>query len=182
MNVHISKAIRHLSQGHIIAYPTEGVWGLGCNPFNRHAVQRILDIKHRPEHKGLILITSKVEYVNPWLSNLPEENRQIVLASWPGPHTWVFPEMGLLPKWITGKHASVAIRVSAHPLVRELCNAWGGLLVSTSANVATRPAAVRRVQIQKTLANQIDYILPGETSGLNKPSQIRNALTGAQIR
>ena len=182
MSIHISKAVRHLSQGHVIAYPTEGVWGLGCNPFNHHAVQRVLEIKRRPEHKGLILVASRIEQVEPWLRMLSRDQRQSVLKSWPGPYTWVFPETGLLPKWITGRHSSVAIRVSAHPLVRELCDAWGGLLVSTSANVATRPAATRRIQVQKSLHGQVDYILPGETLGSNKPSQIREALTGTQIR
>ncbi|MGH6977933.1 MAG: Sua5/YciO/YrdC/YwlC family protein, partial [Brevundimonas sp.] len=130
-----------LHAGGVIAYPTEAVWGLGCDPFDEAAVLRLLAIKQRPVDKGLILIAASVTQLDglaDW-DALPDARRDDVLASWPGPHTWIMPATARVPRWITGVHDGVAMRVSAHPVVIALCDAFGGVLVSTSANPAAAP-------------------------------------------
>ena len=180
----IPEAATALQTGGVIAYPTEAVWGLGCDPRDETAVLRLLAIKQRTVDKGLILIASQYEQLRPFLdiTAVPTERLAEVLASWPGPHTWVIPAAIGAPRWITGAHASIAVRISAHPLVIELCNAYGGALVSTSANRAGQPAALAREALDPRVLEGVDGWVAGETGGLGAPTAIRDALTGAAIR
>ncbi len=177
-------AVRMLRDGGVIAYPTEAVWGLGCDPFNEAAVVRLLRIKQRPVDKGLILIAGALAQLDELIdwNALPEERREAVLASWPGPHTWVVPATARVPRVVTGDHASVAVRLTAHAEVVALCGAFGGPLVSTSANRAGHPAATRCDGLDPILLAQIDAVLAGEVGGRPTPSTIRDALTGATLR
>lgn len=173
-----------LKSGGVIAYPTEAVWGLGCDPRNETAVMRLLTIKHRPVGKGLIVIAANLDQLRPFLdlSALPSERLAEVLATWPGPHTWVMPASLQAPRCITGTHAGIAVRVSAHPVVAALCTAFGGALVSTSANRGGDPAPAHRDAIDAGLLAQLDGWLDGETSGLERPTPIRDARSGTQLR
>lgn len=175
---------RALRDGGVIAYPTEAVWGLGCDPFNEPAVQRLLQIKQRPVEKGLILIAGALAQLDGLVDwdALPVVRRDAVLASWPGPHTWLVPATARVPRVITGAHDSVAVRVSAHPQVVALCEAFGGVLVSTSANLAGQPAATRRAELDPSLLNRIDAVLIGEVGIRTTPSTIRDARTGTVLR
>jgi L-threonylcarbamoyladenylate synthase len=179
-----SEAAGLLHAGGVIAYPTESVWGLGCDPFDEGAVRRLLAIKQRPVDKGLILIAASLPQLDGLVDwdALPVVRRDAVFASWPGPHTWVVPATARTPRWITGAHDSVAVRVSAHRVVVALCNAFGGVLVSTSANPAGLPAPHALSSIAPGLLAALDGSLIGETSGLPRPTPIRDARSGAEIR
>lgn len=173
-----------LRAGSVIAYPTEGVWGLGCDPGNEQAVLRLLAIKQREVAKGLILIASRVEQLDrvvDW-NALPPARRDDVLASWPGPHTWVVPVLPGVPVWITGEHASVAVRVSSHPAVVALCDAFAGTLVSTSANRAGMPAVQSLDALDPTIAGAVDAVVEGRTGPLSQPTTIRDARSGDWLR
>ena len=180
----LDAVVRALRDGGVIAYPTEAVWGLGCDPFNQAAVLGLLRIKQRPVEKGLILIAATVAQLDGLIdwSTVPLERREAVLASWPGPNTWVVPATARVPRTITGEHVSVAVRVSAHPQVSALCEAFGGVLVSTSANLAGQPAATTRDDLDPVLLARIDAILCGEVGGRSAPSTIRDARSGATLR
>jgi len=183
-SVELVACVRALRDGGVIAYPTEAVWGLGCDPFNELAVLCLLQIKQRPVEKGLILIAASLAQLGglvDWEA-LPAERRDAVQASWPGPHTWVVPATARVPRVITGTHASVAVRVSAHPQVVALCAAFGGVLVSTSANLAGQPAATSRAELDPILLSQIDAVLVGEVGTRATPSTIRDARTGTVLR
>ncbi len=173
-----------LHRGGVIAYPTEGVWGLGCNPFDARAVRRLLAIKQRDQAKGLILIADRVTRFDGLLDwdALPADARARVLASWPGPHTWIVPATAGVPAWVRGGHDGVAVRVSAHAGVVALCRAFGGALVSTSANRAAAPAAQQRQDLDPTLLDELDGVLDGDTGGLAQPTPIRDALSGDVLR
>lgn len=177
-------AARVLREGGVVAYPTEAVWGLGCDPLQEDAVQRLLAIKQRDVAKGLILIAAQRAQFDGLLDwdALPDERRAVVEASWPGPNTWIVPATSRVPPWITGAHAGVAVRVSAHPIVAALCDAFGGVLVSTSANRAGEPPAYDRGQLDPVLLAQLDAVCEGETGGLAAPTAIRDAATGAVLR
>ena len=178
----LNQAVTALKQGGILAYPTEAVWGLGCDPFNQQAVLKLLALKQRPMDKGLILIAANVEQVEPYLQFLSPLERQQVVDSWPSPTTWVVPVSLDFPQWVRGEHLSVAIRVSAHPPVQALCSAFGGAIISTSANITGQPTALTAEQIVTIFADGIDYILPASLGGQKNPSQIRDARTGAVLR
>ncbi|MEA9979067.1 L-threonylcarbamoyladenylate synthase, partial [Pseudomonas sp. RTS4] len=99
----------------------------------------------------------------------------------PGPTTWLVPHQDLLPEWITGLHDTVALRVSDHPQVRELC-ALVGPLISTSANPAGRPAARTRIRVEQYFRGEIDLVLGGLLGGRKHPSLIRDLVTGETVR
>ncbi|WP_457674011.1 L-threonylcarbamoyladenylate synthase [Thiolapillus sp.] len=170
-----------LRRGGVLAWPTEAIWGIGCDPLNPHAVQRLLDIKQRSPAKGLILMAAEYHQILPFLRPLPEKEMQAVLASWPGPHTWLLPASPKTPDWITGGSDLVAARVTAHPLSQALCRAFGGALVSTSANRSGHPPARNALEVLRRCPGS-DALLHGATGGRNTPTEIRNALTGEVIR
>lgn len=175
---------RVLRTGGVVAYPTEAVWGLGCDPFDGTSVTRLLAIKQREVAKGLILIAgdrAQFDGLLDW-NALTADRLAAVDASWPGPNTWIVPATVQVPRWITGAHSGVAVRVSAHPIVIALCQAFGGPIVSTSANRAGEPPAFRRDALDPALLALLDGVCEGETGGLDAPSAIRDACSGAVLR
>lgn len=180
--VHIDHAARVIRAGGIVAYPTEAVFGLGCLPHDRDAVLRLLAIKQRRLEKGLVLIAASFEDLAP-LVELPEAPmRSSILASWPGPVTWVLPARRTAPWWITGRRNTLAVRVTAHPLARSLCAGVAGPLVSTSANVSRRPPHRRLLQLRRDLGALVDYVLPGPLGDSARPTAIRDGRTGRTLR
>ncbi|SJZ93815.1 L-threonylcarbamoyladenylate synthase [Novilysobacter spongiicola] len=177
MNPDLAPAIAALRTGGIIAYPTEAVWGLGCDPFDQHAVQRLLAIKQRPVEKGLILLAGDVAQLSGLVDwdVLPPGRRELVQASWPGPHTWVVPATPRVPAWVTGAHRAVAVRVSAHPVAASLSRGFGAPLVSTSANLSGQPPARTREALDPALLSKIDAVTPGQAGELAAPTPIRDA-------
>ena len=178
------QAIAALHREGVIAYATEAVFGLGCDPDSEAAVQRLLAIKQRPVEKGLILIAADLTQLQDYidLSQLSNEQLARVQASWPGPFTWIMPARATTPTWLTGQFDTLAVRVTAHPQVQALCRAFGKPLVSTSANLTGEEPARRVAEIGELLASQLAHILPGEVGGQANPSEIKDARTGAIIR
>lgn len=173
---------RIIRAGGVVAYPTEGVWGLGCDPWDADAVDRILDIKGRAMDKGLILIGSDFDQLAPWLTPLSADEIDRLEQSWPGPYTWVVPHNGDLPDWVTGGRGTIAVRVPGHPSARALCAAAGTPIVSTSANRSGRPGITDLLQVRLKLGREVDAILPGHTLPGAQPSQIRDLRSGALLR
>jgi L-threonylcarbamoyladenylate synthase len=184
MTQDIQQACQILHSGGVIAYATEAVFGLGCDPDNEAAVHKLLQIKLRPIEKGLILIAAEWQQLIPYLdvSSLSHEQLQRALNSWPGPYTWVFPAKMTTPKWLTGEFSSLAVRVSAHPQVRALCQSYGKPLVSTSANLSGEAPCRSEQEVKIQLGGRVDFIMPGEVGGAINPSEIRDVLTGKLLR
>src|SRR5262245_44071774 len=178
---HLRIAAAVLRAGGIVAHATEGVWGLACDPFDVAAVARLLDLKGRSVKKGLILIGSGPEDFESELSLLNEVDEARVRKSWPGANTWLVPNIRF-PEWISGGRAKVAIRVPGHVQARRLSSAFGGPLVSTSANPAGRPAARRELNVRQYFSGRVDFVLHGTIGGNPSPSQIRDAASGARFR
>lgn len=174
-----SKVVRN---GGVIAYPTEAVYGLGCDPLEYAAVERILDIKQRDAAKGVILIASSIHQLLPFMAKLEPAVIKKLEASWPGPVTWVVPASPGLPAWLTGGRETIAVRVTAHPVAAALCTACDMALVSTSANRSGYPPARTAMEVRTHLGEGVDYILPGLVGGSAKPTEIREALTGKVLR
>lgn len=173
---------KRLLAGGVVAYPTEGVWGLGCDPWNADAVGRILAIKERPVDKGLIIIASDYEQLAPYLARLSSDLIYRLTERWPGPYTWVVEHNGSLPDWVTGNRPTIAVRVPGHPMARALCRHAGIPLVSTSANRSGKPAMTERLQVCLKLGAELDGVAPGKTFAGAQPSQIRDLQTGQLLR
>ena len=180
----VSKTIiEALQNNKVIAYPTEAVFGVGCDPDSEQAVMSLLALKQRPIEKGLILIADNYEQLKPYINDsaLTQTQRERMFASWPGPVTWVIPAKASTPKWLTGQFSSLAVRVTDHSLVKELCLTYGKPLVSTSANLSGLPPCRTVEEVESQFQNSI-LILNGVVSGRKNPSEIRDALTGELYR
>jgi L-threonylcarbamoyladenylate synthase len=178
------RAARVVKTGGIIAYPTEAVFGLGCDPFNPKAVQRLLQLKNRTPDKGLILIAANWQQIESLidLTALTTEQLTKVKTSWPGPTTWLLPATAKVPRWICGKYTSIAIRLPDHRLAHSLCDYLGGPLVSTSANTSSHSPIRDINELRRQFGKHIDYILPGSLGQLTQPTTIIDAVTQQIIR
>jgi L-threonylcarbamoyladenylate synthase len=178
----IADAVRHLRQGGVLAYPTESVYGLGCNPNFSDAVQFIGQLKGRRAGKTFLLIASEFSQVEPWVAPLTRVQRDSLLERWPGPVTWVVPASDLAPRWLVAGDNTIAIRVTAHPLAKSLCRACGSALVSTSANPAGMPAARTSLKVRCYFGSESIKILAGPVGANSKPSAIYELISGKRLR
>lgn len=177
-----ARGLRHyLCCGGIIAYPTESCFGLGCDPKNRLAVQRLLRLKRRPQHKGLILIASRLAQLTPYLAALNPTQAAQLHKSWPAPHTWLVPAAPNCPVWLTGCHPTIAVRVTAYQPAADLCRKAGMAIVSTSANRSGHKP-VRTARECRRLFGASVRIIPGRIGKRRKPSTIQDLATGKVLR
>ncbi len=176
------EAARSFHRGGIIAYPTEAIYGLGCDPLNWYAVEGLLQLKQRPVDKGLILIAASFEQLQPFVKPLSAAQMEPIMESWPGPNTWLLPATDGLPFWLRGRHDTLAVRVTDHPIAAGLCLACKSPLVSTSANVSTHNPAQNAIQVRTRLGDQPDLIINGATGGEKSASVIRDGATGRVLR
>ena len=168
--------------GGVIAYPTEAVYGLGCDPRDESAVRSILVLKSRNPDMGLILVSDSFCRFKPFIETVPAERQLAAEASWPGPYTWLYPRAAGVPDWLAGKHPTIAIRVSAHPVCQALSMKFGAPIVSTSANPHASPAATSAEQVEAYFGENIDGIVEGEIGDEPQPSEIRDVLSGRLLR
>ncbi|MCS3406149.1 MULTISPECIES: L-threonylcarbamoyladenylate synthase type 1 TsaC [Gammaproteobacteria] len=183
MSLEFTSIITALNNQQVIAYPTEAVFGLGCDPDSERALHELLALKQRPWEKGLILIAAEYDQLLPYIddSQLSESQRTAIFASWPGPVTWVIPAKPTTSTLLTGRFNSLAVRVSDHPLVQQLCREFGKPLVSTSANLSGQEPCRSAGEVQQQFGAAFP-VLAGNVGGRLNPSEIRDALTGEQIR
>lgn len=181
---HAADAAALLSDGGVIAYPTEAVFGLGCDPHDRTAFERLFALKERPPTQGVLLIAADFDQVRPYiaLDAVPPAVMATVHASWPGPNTWVFPRSDRVPSWVAGAHEGIALRVTAHEPAAALCRAFGGALVSTSANPHGSPPARDLATLQLYFGDNLDGAMDAPLGDASRPTTIRDALSGAIIR
>jgi L-threonylcarbamoyladenylate synthase len=170
--------------GGVLAYPTEAVYGLGCDPHDQGAFERLFALKQRPSTQGVLLIAADFAQAERYidLDRVPTGVLAQVKASWPGPNTWIFPRSADVPVWVAGAHAGIALRVTAHEPAAALCRAWGGALVSTSANPHGSPPARSAGQALDYFGDALDGVLDAPLGGQERPTVIRDALSGAIIR
>lgn len=173
-----------LHGGGVLAYPTEAVFGLGCDPHDRVAFEKIFALKQRPATQGVLLIAADFSQVERYIdfARVPAAVLAEVRASWPGPYTWIFPRSAEVPAWVAGAHAGIALRVTAHEPAAALCRAFGGALVSTSANPHGQPPARTAQTVADYFGDALDGLLDAPLGGQASPTVIRDALSGAIIR
>lgn len=179
----LAQAVDVLRRGGVIAYPTEAVFGLGCNPHDEKAVQRIIDIKGREAHKGFILIASSQAQLAQFIKPVSATQQAQLDEHWPGPVTFVVP---VNTDWsntlLTGYRDTLAVRVSSHPDVATLCEHYGGAIVSTSANRSGNEALRSYAAVTEELGSQLDCVVEGAVGELVKPTRIYDLASGKRLR
>jgi L-threonylcarbamoyladenylate synthase len=173
----IHKAGRILKSGGVVAYPTEGVFGIGCLPDNVDAIERVLTIKRRDPSQGLILIAASIAQLARWIDG----DCQLPLND-ATPITWIVPASAAVPPWITGRHSGLAVRITSHPVAAALCDAAGSALVSTSANISGRRPAANALVLRRQFHSLVDCIVPGRCGSWIGPSEIRDLMSGRTLR
>ena len=182
MNPQVVRGAAQLAAGGVIAYPTEAVFGLGCDPWNEVAFDRLLRIKGRALSKGVILIAADFVQLRPLLDKLFSRLWPQALATWPGPVTWILPCSRRVPTWVTGGRGEVAVRMTAHPLSASLSRCLGKPLVSTSANRSGSPPLRDALQVRLQLGRGLDGVVSGALGDQSRPSQIFVGRTGVCLR
>jgi L-threonylcarbamoyladenylate synthase len=176
-----SAVIAHLKRGGLVAYPTESCFGFGCDPRNRRAVLRLLQLKGRPQKKGLILIASSTRQLRPFLLPLEATAEQRLIEDGAQAITYLMPAKESCPRWLRGAHDTLAVRLTAHPEARALCHQAGMALVSTSANFSGQRATKSYAECQRLFGAQV-RVLPGRVGRRKKPSTIRSWGDGRIVR
>lgn len=172
-----------LKQNQVVAYPTEAVFGLGCNPLSESAVKKLLDLKRRPMEKGLILVAPNLAYLLPFVDSerLSADQIRRLTASYPHPVTWVVPAKTGTPELIRGQFNNIAVRISDHPAIAELCRLTGFALTSTSANLSGLPPCKSADEVRSQFG-EFFPVLDYSVGKAEKPSEIRDLLTDQLFR
>lgn len=176
-----NQAVDVIKSGGVIAYPTEAVFGLGCDPLNETALKKILQLKQRAENKGFIIIAANFQQIEPYILPLTSAQKDRVMSTWPGPFTWLIPAAKHLSKFLT-QNQMIAIRITNHPIAKTLCEKSQQAIVSTSANISGKAPLKTTHDIKTLFHDKLDYILPGEVGGLSQPTPIRDLTTLHWIR
>ena len=171
-----------IKNGDIVAYPTEGVFGLGCDPANIEAVTQLVALKKRDADKGLILIASNREQLTPYIGTLTAAIEQKLADTWPGPVTWILPCRENTPSLLSGGRPTIATRITSHPPAALLCEQCDHALVSTSANQSGQPACTSAQQVESLFGEKVSYTLRLPVGDLTGPTPIFDGVSGKQLR
>ena len=169
---HLADAAFRVRNGGVIVYPTETVYGLGADPFNPSALSRVFSVKQREAGKALILLIRGPEDLRRLVAKIPQNARTLMETFWPGPLTLVFKAAANLPEALPGPGATVALRLSDAPIVRDLLDRVGGPITSTSANLSGRCPARSAEEAAAQLDDRVDLILDGGLLPDTGPSTI----------
>jgi L-threonylcarbamoyladenylate synthase len=180
--LNIEQAVQCLQQGRLISYPTEAVFGLGCDPCNENAVRRLLALKDRPVSAGLILVADNVDRFAPFIKPLRDELKARALSAWPGPVTWLVPRADSVPYWLAGDHPTVALRIPDHPVCAALCAAFDGPIVSTSANPRSAEPARSPGEVEAYFGASLCGVVAGALGKDDNPSEIRDLISEKVLR
>lgn len=170
-----------LRRGGIIAYPTESCYGLGCDPSNPRALQRLIRLKGRSTGRGMLLIADRFKRLKPFVRPLHAPDLARMQHSWPGPVTWVVPASAACPPLLTGGRPTIAVRVTAHPVAAQLCRSLGMALVSTSANKSGKKPAKTAAECRRIFGARV-RVIAGRIGRRRRPSTLIDLATGNILR
>ncbi len=165
------EAAQCLKSGGIVAIPTDTVYGLGADPFNANAVQKLYTLKGRPDGKPIPLVLSSVDDVYRVAQNLPDYFFHLTDRFWPGGLTIIVEAKDLLPVLTAGGN-TVGVRIPNNPLLLEILHTFGGPAAITSANLSGEPPATSPQEIGEALASRIDVIVDGGKTPGPVPSTV----------
>ncbi len=174
----LQEAVNTLRLGECVAYPTEGVWGLGCDPYNSLALLNLKKLKQRDDNKGYILLASSLEQLEDFVDI--SANRERLMTKWPGPHTWIVKLKRGAKAINLGINNTIAVRVSNHQTIEMLCTLFGGAIVSTSANLQGNKPAMTLAEVKEIFPEV--FVLEGELGGIAKSTPVQYLDTGVWVR
>ena len=178
MATQIERAVAALRAGEVVAFATETVYGLGANAADEQAVRRVFALKGRPASHPLIVHVHSAEQLPQWAGEINEAAARLAAAFWPGPLTLVLPRAATVSDAVTGGQDTVAVRVPAHPLARELLAAFGGGIAAPSANRYGRLSATRAAHVREEFGDAVAEVLDGGDCDLGVESTIVACLHG----
>lgn len=181
LRTQIERAARSILNGGLVAYPTESVFGLGCDPANERAVHALLTLKQRSLEQGLIVVAADEQQLQGWVDDDPQWLAR-ARPTWPGPTTWIMPKGPKAPTWICGAHDGIAVRITSHPVAHALAAIVGFPIVSTSANVHGEPALTTPEAVQQRLGDALQVVVHAPVGGRDRPSEIRDVVTNRIVR
>lgn len=177
----LNRLARAVSRGAVFGYPTDTIWGLGCHPLIESSAARIQQIKRRPPGKGLILLSSRIEYCAAYIDADAETLRPIRKPQ-ETPTTWLVPASDFCPAWLHGSFPTVAVRITDHPLLQRICDQLEAPVISTSANRSGRPPVRNALQMRAQFGEELDFIVTGFALGTGRASEIKSLATGEVSR
>jgi L-threonylcarbamoyladenylate synthase len=175
------RLIRYLKNGGILAYPTESCFGLGCDPKNKRAVEKILLLKKRARSKGFILISSKINHFDIYTKDITGAQKKELMTKWPGPHTWTLPASEYCPSWLKGKTGNIAIRLPNVVNTLRLLNSINFPITSTSANLSHK-LSIKTSRECKNLFKKNVRVIEGNIGNEKKPTTIQDFISKKIIR
>jgi len=174
----VKRAAEILGNGGIVVYPTETVYGIGCDPLNHEAYSRILRLKGRDESKPMLLLACSVAQVEEFAGGLPDAVSRLADVFWPGPLTVVFRPGKRLPDHLYGPGGGVAFRVSPHPLASLLAREFGSPVTSTSANRTGETPLTGYDDALREFGDRVDVVLGGGGEMKGEPSTVVDLTSG----
>ena len=176
------KFIKAANLGAIFAYPTEAVFGLGCNINNKNSIIKILTIKKRDSSKGLIVISDSIDKIRDLIDSkyhkiLDKSNMNTEI-----PTTWLCPASDKALDLITGSTGKIALRITKHPVAYEICRTLNYPIVSTSANLAGKTPLTNAKEVVSSFGEDIDYVIEGEVDITKSPSRIVDLVSKKVLR
>ena len=173
-NAASAQARKVLLQGGVIAFPTDTFYGLGVDPFNWEAVERIFTVKGRDKNKPLLLLISTREQLKTLVKEITPAHSALIQKFWPGPLTLLFEPHSVIPKNVSA--GRIGIRQPGNPMTRNLISALSQPITAPSANLSGEEPPVTAEQVQQSLGDQLDLILDGGTCQGGKPSTLVDTL------
>lgn len=183
LNKDIDAAVRVLDEGGVILYPTDTVWGIGCDACNPAAVEKVYRIKNRPDSKALITLVGSVGDLERWVEIVPPGAVDMISGS-ERPVTVVFDKgRGLAPNLLAAD-GSVGLRVTSEAYSRALCDRLGRPVVSTSANVSGDPSPAFYAEISPEILSLVDYVAcyRRDDTVPRQPSQVVNISSDGTVK
>ncbi len=181
--MNLSDIVEKLKQNQVVAYPTEAVFGLGCNPNSQSAVENLLRLKQRPWQKGLILVAPDLRFLLPFIDEhkLQAQHWRRLQTQYDRPTTWVVPACADTPTFLRGQFDSIAVRLCRHEAVKLLCEQSGFALTSTSANLSGLPPCKNADEVRSQFGANF-AVLDMPVGDAQNPSEIRDLLTNQIFR
>ncbi len=169
----IQETVKYLKEGKTILYPTDTIWGVGCDATNSRAVQKVYNLKQRDETKSLIILLDHIDKLSLYLKEVPQVAYDLI-NNIENPLTIIYQNAKGLAKNVIAKDKSIAIRIVKNDFCRELIKTFGKPIVSTSANLSDEPTPLFFNQISAEIKNSVDYVVDIDQHLINKvkPSTI----------
>ena len=154
----IINSLKVLLNGGVILYPTDTIWGLGCDATNKAAIERVYDIKRRQDKHSMLILLSDIEEMSKYVTQIPREAVKLIESS-VNPVTIIYPSAQNLPQNILAEDQSIGIRITEDPFCSELIRRFGKPLVSTSANISGSPNPANFSDIEDEVILEADWVV-----------------------